>query len=486
MVRARSLLLLLAGCGGSSAHPAIPEAKKIAIEANVAELSWYRAVSTCAQGPFEVSVDATGSKYGEDVELQLHTPRAVALDAVVLADGAEVARTHAVYDSGGTTTQKPANARCIADAHERLVIGRIGGGGGTGGGSAVTPGTLVVPPEQSSVTARLERVTETATTATSIVSFHVPHVGAKRITIKFWSIDPNDLLDVHFGIAHVVWRPNVPEPEYEAYLAAEADRERRRELEIAARPPPPNVTPAHRVVVTVVDPRVEEARARAEAERVRRAEINAALEVERGRRREAFCAAHHDDRGCWGPGGYQLHAALDEKRAAKAAYCAQHAEDARCWSDADWQTRRDAWNKRVHAARVVVRPEGPPPAPLAETAPPKLSEHAEWRPGYWQWTEAQWVWLAGQWRVPEADIVAEKTTIAPVEPPPPQVEAAPVAPVRAAVWIAGFWQWGGNVGWVWIPGSWQLRPEPRVEWRAPVWRVRGTVHVLVPGAWERR
>ena len=480
MARGSSVLIVLAACGGSHHTSSTPRA--IGIEPNVAELSWYRAATTCAQGPFELAVDATNEKYGEDVELQLHTPRAVAIEAVVLADGVEVTRAHAVYDASGATSAKPANARCIADAHERLVLGR--GGGGAGGSTGSTGGTLVVPPEQATVTARLERVTEMVPTSTSVIHLRVPPNG-HRIVIKFWSIEPNDLLDVHFGVAHIVWRPNVPEAQYQAYLAAEIERDRQRQAELAARPPAPS-RPRAVTVAVVVDPGVEEARRHAAEERARRAEIAAALEVERARRRDAFCAAHHDDRGCWGPGGYQLHVAFDEKRAVKAAYCAQHAEDARCWSDADWRVRRESWTKRVQVARTPVRPDGPPPAALAETPPPRLSEHAEWRPGYWQWTEGQWIWLAGQWRVPEADIVAETTTTAPAAPPPLQVEVTPVAPVRTAVWIGGFWQWGGSTGWVWIPGSWQLRPEPRVEWRAPEWRVRGAVHILVPGAWERR
>jgi hypothetical protein len=110
--------------------------------------------------------------------------------------------------------------------------------------------------------------------------------------------------------------------------------------------------------------------------------------------------------------------------------------------------------------------------------------NATWRPGYWQWIDSTWVWLAGVWRVPDADIVAEQTTTAPIAPPPVKVEAPPTAPVATVVWVPGFWQWDG-AAWIWIAGTYQLRPTASLTWRAPAWKPRGNVHVLVPGAWIR-
>jgi hypothetical protein len=162
-----------------------------------------------------------------------------------------------------------------------------------------------------------------------------------------------------------------------------------------------------------------------------------------------------------------------------------HREDARCWTDADFKRIQDEDARRVLSAQTISKPTTAPPAPLLETQPPKLSAHAEWRPGYWHWIESTWVWLAGQWRVPEQDIVAEQTTTAPTAPPAPQVETPTAPPVGAAVWISGFWQWDGGA-WVWVPGSWQLRPSTTVIWRATTWQPRGSVHILVPGGWVRR
>jgi len=175
---------------------------------------------------------------------------------------------------------------------------------------------------------------------------------------------------------------------------------------------------------------------------------------------------------------------MDQRKREREQFCVDHKADVRCWSDVEWKTHRDAWNERVAVAtKLPAAPEGPPPAPLVEEQPPKLSVNADWRPGYWHWLDGQWVWLAGQWNVPQADIVAEQTTTAPDAPPPLRVEAPPPAPVRSAVWLAGFWQWNGT-SWVWIAGSYQLRP-PQMTWRAAEWRARGSVHVLVPGGWIR-
>jgi len=474
----RWFVLLLVACGGSPPHP--PAGPVVpALQPSVAGLQWYRALSTCAQGPYEVTLDASHARYGEDFELQLHTPRKLALDAVILVDGTEVDRTHGVFDARGSAGGKPDNAKCIADAHERLVLGRTGGTATPG--TPATPGTLVPnDPARPSTTAQLQLETGLVTDSTSIIHVHLRDKPARTITIRFWSVEPNDLAGVLFGAAHVVWRPNVSDADYEAYLVRE---QQRAEAEARARvvvvradaPPPPRV-----------DPEAEAARRRALEEEARRRQIQAALEAERARLHEIYCNAHHDDTDCWGAGGYRMHAALDLKAAERTRYCAAHAEDARCWTDDEWHRHREAWGHRVDLALAPPKqPDGPPPARLAEMQPPKLSVHAEWRPGYWQWTESTWVWLAGQWRVPEADIVAEQTATAPAPPPPPQVETAPAAPVRTAVWVAGYWMWNGT-SWVWLAGSYQLRPEPRVEWRAPVWRAKGSVQILIPGQWVRR
>lgn len=494
--RLLSFLLLAGACHHEPAHPAGPP--PIALEPRVEALRWYRAPTPCGQGPYELAVDASDARYGEDVELQLHTPRKVAIDAVVAEDGRELARTHATFDRAGATSGAADNARCVADARERLQLGRTGGtpGTGTGGGGGGGGAIVGEPPPAAGRAVALELDTALVAEATSVVHVRLPR-GRGRVTIRLWSIDPNDLDGVRFGIAHVVWRPNVDEATYEAHLARvaadEAARRERAEREARERATR-EVHEVREVHVAAPDPEAEarharerrereEREARARDERDRRAAIDAALELDRQRRRAAFCAAHHDDRSCWGPGGYTLYARLEQRRGDRTAYCQVHAEDARCWTELDWAGRRHAWRARVELATAPPKqPDGPPPAPRDETPPPRLSPHAEWRPGYWQWTANQWVWLAGMWRVPDGDLAAEQTTTAPAAPPPPQVEAPPPPPATTLVWIAGFWQWSGQA-WVWVPGAYQLRPTPRATWRAPEWRVRGAVHILVPGTW---
>jgi hypothetical protein len=468
---------MAAACGGAPKGPAAPASEGPRLVPRV-DLQWYRVRSTCAQGPFELEVPVAANRYGESVELELHTPRAIALDAVILVDGKEVARTHGVFDDHGHTSAAPANARCIADAKERLVLAHPDTPGG-GPGTPATPGTLV-PAEAPPPTAPaipLEPVPGALPSSTDVINVPIPDPGARRVTIRFWSIEPNDLVDVAFGLSHIVMRPNVPEAEYDAYLERERLRTEQRARERAARP-----------ISADELARLDRERRAAEAAE-REAALHAALEADRARRHEAYCNAHHEDRDCWGPGGFAGHIELELRRRERATYCASALEDARCWTDAEWSKRRSAWHARVDRATAVAapppRPTGPPPAPQADPQPPQPSTHATWRPGYWEWTESTWVWLAGMWRVPDEDIAAEQTATAPAAPPPPQIESPPPPPVQAVVWVPGYWMWNAT-SWIWIPGAYQLRPEPRVEWRAPTWRVRGTVHVLVPGGWVRR
>jgi len=492
MFRTALLATVVMACGGSG--PKQPQVVEPRLITSVAGQQWYRVRSTCAQGPYEIEIPAVDAKWGQGVDLMLATPRKLALHAVMLLDGVEVASASSVYDASGRVDGKPDNARCIADVKERLALRATGGGTAPPGqpGTPVQPGTLVVPPpDRPAPGVGLDLETGTRT-GTALLSFQLPElvVGARipKIRVRFWSIEPNDLLDVHFGVIQVIRHPNVPEDQYVAFLewkAQEAERSRLRLIEeqrIAdeewrrKHPPKPQKT-----VTVYVDAREERAR---EAEREAARRRREAAEIERAARRHQHCATHPRDTGCWGAGGLEVHLDLQRRIAERDQYCAAHPEDARCWSPDDWSKRRTAWNARTQLALAPpAPPAGPPPAALAEEIPPKLSAHADWRPGYWEWTSGRWVWLAGMWRVPDADIASGETTTAPAAPPPVQVETPPPPPATAVVWVAGFWQWN-STSWVWIPGSYQLRPE-RMQWRAAEWQPRGRVHVLIPGGWIR-
>jgi hypothetical protein len=475
-------LAALAACGGSSHHAASPKVEAPRLVPGVTA-KWYRSPVQCAQGPFEIELPVDAAKYGQDLELQLRTPRKIAFHAVILADDQELNTTDATMDASGHASGGPDNSKCVADARERLAYARAGNGGagysGAGNGGAGYSGDGGAGAGNSRMPTTVELVpTNELVAGNTLVQLRIPD-GAHRIRVRLWSVEPNDLEGVLFGVLHVVWHPNVSEADYEAFIH---------------RPPPPPPAPPAReepvriqaaVVTKPIDPEVErrrQARLQADAERREREERERAIRAEQ---RRQFCAGHPDDRGCWGPGGLKLKLELDAHLGEREAYCKVHREDARCWTDDDFTRIRNADTMRVHIAQTPSKPTTPPPAPLADPQPPKLSAHAEWRPGYWQWIESTWVWLAGQWRVPEQDIIAEQTTTAPAAPPAPQAETPPPAPVQAAVWINGFWQWdGGN--WVWVPGSWQLRPSATVTWRATTWQPRGNIHILIPGGWVRR
>lgn len=493
-----SMVIAIAACGGGAKHG--PTTYAPSLQPHIGDLQWYRAVSTCAQGPFEVDVPSTGSTWGEELELRVATPRKIALHAVVILDGNELAKNAAVIDRDGRTSGAPDNSKCVADARERLVLGRPGGGG-TG-----TPGTPIVPghrvpgdPVPDAPAVALEIAEEPAYVVPSTVirvRLDKPPPAGARVRIRFWSVEPNDLTGVLFGAVRIVWRPTVSDAEYEAHLvrvARDAEARRLRAEEEARRSyRPPRVDPeaerrARERAMREARERAERAerdRERAE-EAARRRAVDAALAADRARRRREWCDAHPESRDCWGAGGYKVHAELEARENERERYCQANKQDARCWTDSERNERTAAWKLRIaQALQPPKPPDGPPPAPLADPQPPKLSENADWRPGYWHWLDGNWVWLAGQWRVPERDIEQERTTKAPSAPPPPQVEAVTVAPAPALVWVSGFWMWN-TTQWIWVPGSWQMRPRANVRWRAPEWRVRGSVHVFVPGGWIR-
>ncbi len=444
-------LIALAACGGHARTPATLEPRLVT---NVEHSAWYRSPALCGQGPYELVVPAGPvSKWGEQIELRVHAPRGIALHAVALVDGAELERANGTYEGAVD------NSRCLADKRERVALGHASGG--TEPGTPVQTGTQVPTTTTTTTTAQLELTDQIALDSTPVLSLRLPE-HADHIVLRLWSIEPNDLEGVFFGVTKIAYVPNVSEADYEAHLARlereareraeqarlRAEREAAEEArkraaapprEVVVETPPPRETPAPRPVV-VKPPR--------ETPRRYGAELDA-----RKREREQFCATHPDD--------------------------------ARCWSSGRWERFRRASQDRLSAALApAAQPEGPPPAPLAEEVPPKLSAHATWRPGYWHWLDGTWVWLAGMWRVPDEDIVAEQTTTAPAAPPPLQAETPPPPPAPSAVWLAGFWQWNGT-SWVWIAGSYQLRPAGSVTWRAPEWRPRGSVHILVPGGWIR-
>ena len=68
----------------------------------------------------------------------------------------------------------------------------------------------------------------------------------------------------------------------------------------------------------------------------------------------------------------------------------------------------------------------PPPAPLAEDAPPPFPGYS-WDPGHWIWDGAQYVWEPGKYIV---------------------------QPTNGATFTPGYWQEYSR-GWAWVEGQWR-------------------------------
>ncbi len=151
----------------------------------------------------------------------------------------------------------------------------------------------------------------------------------------------------------------------------------------------------------------------------------------------------------------------------------------------EWNAQRNARLQhlvdtgRAHNIDSTAQSEAPPP-PRGESPPPKPSTNAEWISGYWH-RDVGWAWIAGFWRVPEADIVADRTVHAPSAPPALRAEPTGQSPTAVAVWTPGFWSWDGR-GYVWVGGAWRI-PPPSARWVAPSWRPHPAGVVFVPGGW---
>ena len=152
-------------------------------------------------------------------------------------------------------------------------------------------------------------------------------------------------------------------------------------------------------------------------------------------------------------------------------------------ADAEAASAEDAGG----TGELLAGPTSPPPAPRAETIPPRPSVNAEWVPGYWHWNgeTGAWVAITGQWRVPQSDIQDGLTATAPRPPPASRDETRPEKPTPDAVWAAGYWAWSGD-RFVWIAGSWQIPPSATMVWQPPSWRLSASGVVLAPGGWQRR
>ncbi|HET7341865.1 MAG TPA: hypothetical protein VFL90_10405 [Methylomirabilota bacterium] len=83
-------------------------------------------------------------------------------------------------------------------------------------------------------------------------------------------------------------------------------------------------------------------------------------------------------------------------------------------------------------------------------------------------------------------VVAEPAVVASPPPPPPvRVEAVPVAPGPAYVWVPGHWAWRRGA-YVWVAGHYAVPAQPGYVWVAPHWAPRPGGYVWVEGHWRAR
>ena len=74
-------------------------------------------------------------------------------------------------------------------------------------------------------------------------------------------------------------------------------------------------------------------------------------------------------------------------------------------------------------------------------------------------------------------------TIWVTDPPPPlRVEVRPSPPTEFAIWIDGYWAWGGN-DYYWVPGHWER--SPRGVWVPGRWEQGDRGYYWVKGHWDR-
>lgn len=184
-----------------------------------------------------------------------------------------------------------------------------------------------------------------------------------------------------------------------------------------------------------------------------------------------------------------------------------------------------AFTPALARAEVVVSVPGihvsvAPPAPRIEVRSRAPSAAHVWIAGHWEWRRGGHVWIPGRWALPPAAgyrwdaarwvhdpngqwtfydghwVAAPATATAVYDPgpaparvvvrtrpPAPLVEARPMAPMRGAVWIPGYWQWNGY-RYVWVGGRWSA-PRAGWHWQPHHWQRTGHGWVWVRGHWRR-
>lgn len=77
--------------------------------------------------------------------------------------------------------------------------------------------------------------------------------------------------------------------------------------------------------------------------------------------------------------------------------------------------------------------------------------------------------------------VGSVVVTADIAPPAPYAEVVPAMPYAGAVWLGGYWGWGGGRH-QWVPGRWDAH-RPGYAWRPYAWAPHGGRWQLNAGGW---
>ena len=77
----------------------------------------------------------------------------------------------------------------------------------------------------------------------------------------------------------------------------------------------------------------------------------------------------------------------------------------------------------------------------------------------------------------------DSSVVVDVAPPAPYVEVQPAIPYPGAIWIGGYWGWGGGRHY-WVPGRWD-HGRPGYRWQPHAWYNQGGHWHLRGGGWVR-
>lgn len=382
---------------------------------------WFAVPTRCGQGPYEIELATLGGRWTEDFDLQVEARTRVRLTGSILLEDEEVARS--TRTMGQHSGEAPENQYCLAaPADVAEAMQRPAAPAATSGGSAHVSGAPGVDRPAGPVVA-LVRAERPPSGGWILVQWTAgEHMEWNAVRPGGLRVRIRLWSDVpnDFEGARIGVTHVVVRPDSDEAYDAWVETRRRWDRDQAA----------HRAAsLTPAEAAAERDRGEKEADKRVSAEI------------------------------------------ARRAYCRAHTEDMSCLSQSELLAKQIAAGD-------------PPPPPRAEQKPPKPSDNADWRPGYWHRAGNDWIWIAGIWRVPEEDVRAERTVHAPAAPPAPAAETPPVSPAPVTVWTPGFWFWSGS-GWVWVAGSWQLPPAPNVRWQPHRWIHRAGVFVFTPGGWIR-